>query len=77
MAPVSPVSLCAFADSFAGSAARPLIPDAGEHRVLLNRITIEDGITSFDSVIIGLRIFLDVASHSSSAWYNREPYATA
>ena len=35
------------------------------------------GITGFDFVIVGLGIFADIASYSSSAWYNRERYAAA
>jgi len=30
------------------------------------------GITGFDFVTVGLGIFADIASYSSSAWYNRE-----
>jgi succinate dehydrogenase/fumarate reductase cytochrome b subunit len=35
------------------------------------------GITGFDYVIVGLGIFIDIASYSSSAWYNRERYVAA
>jgi hypothetical protein len=35
------------------------------------------GIGGFDFVIVGLGIFADIASYSSSAWYNRERYAAA
>ena len=35
------------------------------------------GITGFDFVIVGLGIFIDIASYSSSAWYNRERYVAA